>query len=284
VSWHVPKTGFLLRAAYDRVFQTPAVENVILASSDLVPRLGGEGVSLRLRPSRGNFYEVGFSKRLLGKIRLDGSYYRRNVANFADDDLLLNTGVSFPIAFTQAIISGYEAKLELPRWGRVSGFASYGNLTGKGRLPVAGGLFLGNDVAQILNSTATFPITQDQRNTARTRVRYQAAARVWLAAGAAYSSGLPVQLESADASFLAQQYGQAVIDRVNFSRSRVRPSSSLDLSIGADVWRKERRSLRLQADVFNLTDRLNLINFAGLFSGTAVAPGRNFAVRLQTDF
>jgi len=284
VSWRVPKTGVVFRAAYDRVFQTPAVENVILASSDLVQRLGGEGASLRLRPSRGNFYELGFSKSLLGKLRLDGSYYRRSVANFADDDLLLNTGVSFPIAFTQAIISGYEAKLELPRWGRFSGFASYSNLAGKGRLPVAGGLFLGDDAAGVLNSTAFFPITQDQRNTVRARLRYQAARRIWLAAGAEYASGLPIELGSADQSFLAQQYGQAVIERVNFSRSRVRPSFSLDLSAGADVWKKDRRSLRLQADVFNLTGRLNLINFAGLFSGTAVAPGCNFAVRLQTDF
>lgn len=284
VSWHVPKARLVLRAAYDRVFQTPAVENVILASSDLVQRLGGQGVSLRLRPSRGNFYEAGFSKSLLGKMRFDGSYYRRNVANFADDDLLLNTGVSFPIAFTQAVINGYEAKVELPGWGPVSGFMSYSNLTGKGRLPVAGGLFLGNDVGQILNSTATFPITQDQRNTARVRFRWQAAPRVWVASSAEYSSGLPIEIDSPDPAFLAAQYGQRVIDRVNFSLGRVRPSSSVDLSIGVDVWKKERRSVRLQADVFNLTDRLNVINFAGLFSGTAVAPGRNFAIRLQTEF
>jgi hypothetical protein len=284
VAWHFPKAGLVLRAAYDRVFQTPAVENVILASSDLVQSLGGAGASLRLRPSRGNFYEAGFSKSLFVKVRLDASYYRRDVGNFADDDLLLNTGVSFPIAFTKAIISGYEAKLELPRWGPVSGFVSYSNLIGRGQLPVAGGLFLGNDLAQVLNSTATFPITQDQRNTARARFRYQLAPRIWMALGAEYGSGLPVELDSSDPSFLAQQYGPAVIARLNLSRGRVRPFSAVDASLGLDLWKKERRSLRLQADVFNLADRLNVINFAGLFSGTAIAPGRNFAIRLQTEF
>ena len=44
------------------------------------------------------------------------------------------------------------------------------------------------------------------------------------------------------------------------------------------------RTLRLQADVFNLTDRLNVINFAGLLSGTAVAPRRTVAVRLHAGF
>jgi outer membrane receptor for Fe3+-dicitrate len=50
------------------------------------------------------------------------------------------------------------------------------------------------------------------------------------------------------------------------------------------VWKKEKQSLRLQADVQNLTDRLNVINFAGLFSGTAIAPPRSAAMRVQAEF
>jgi hypothetical protein len=48
--------------------------------------------------------------------------------------------------------------------------------------------------------------------------------------------------------------------------------------------RKGRQALRLQAEVRNLTDRLDVINFAGLFSGTAVAAPRSVAVRLRVDF
>ena len=36
--------------------------------------------------------------------------------------------------------------------------------------------------------------------------------------------------------------------------------------------------------VVNLTNRLNVINFAGLFSGTAFAPPRTFGVRAQVEF
>jgi hypothetical protein len=36
--------------------------------------------------------------------------------------------------------------------------------------------------------------------------------------------------------------------------------------------------------VFNLADRLNLINFSGVLSGTALEPGRNFAIRLNVGF
>ena len=50
---------------------------------------------------------------------IDASIFRRDIRNYADDDLLLNTGVSFPIAFQSAEIRGVEAKLEIPRWGPV---------------------------------------------------------------------------------------------------------------------------------------------------------------------
>lgn len=284
-SWQVPKAGLVLRASYDRAFQTPAIENLLLASSSSLLALNDAALALPVRPSLGNFYEAGLAKTLFTHLRLDASYYRRDLRNFADDDLLLNTGISFPISFAQATIYGFEAKLEVPRWGPVSGFVSYSNMLGTGRLPVTGGLFLDDNARALLQSRDQFPVTQDQRNTLRARLRHQVAPRLWWAAESAYGSGLPVELDGvADTTLLAQQYGPAVLDRVNFSRGRVRPSFSLDLSVGAEVWKREKKSLRLLADVSNLTNRLNVINFAGLFSGTAVAAPRAESVRLQVEF
>ena len=133
----------------------------------------------------------------------------------------------------------------------------------------------------MLHSTASFAVTQDQRNSARSRVRYQLAPRLWAALGASYASGLPIELEDAvDVNALIAQYGARVVSRVNFDRGRVRPSFSMDASVGADVWKHENRSVRLQADVLNLTNRLNVINFASLFSGTALAAPRMVTVRI----
>jgi len=42
--------------------------------------------------------------------------------------------------------------------------------------------------------------------------------------------------------------------------------------------------MRLQADVENITNRLNLIDFAGLFSGNAIASPRSYVLRLVTRF
>ncbi len=158
-AWYWPAAGLVFRASYDRVFQTPAFENLLLASSPEVASLSDQVLRLPVRPSLGNFYDAGLAKSFFGKLRLDANYFRRSMDNFADDDLLLNTGVSFPIAFNNAVIHGVEVKLEIPRWGPLSGFVSYSNMLGVGYLPVTGGLFLGSDAAGALGQTGSFPIT-----------------------------------------------------------------------------------------------------------------------------
>ena len=285
VSWWWPRAGLILRASYDRAFQTPAIENLLLASSAAVEQLNNNVLRLPVPASRGNFYQAGFAKSVFSKLRLDGNYYRRNVRNFADDDVLLNTGVSFPIAFSSATIQGFEVRAEVPKAGPLSAFVSYSNMIGFGRLPITGGLFLADKATDLLNSTERFPITQDQRNTVRGRARIQPWRKFWGALGVSYGSGLPVELaQNTDVSDLEQQYGSRILARVNFDRGRVRPSFSLDASAGFEQQLHERGKLRIQVDVQNATDRLNVINFAGLFSGTAVAPPRSLAVRLQYEF
>ena len=156
VAWYWPAAGLVLRASYDRVFQTPAFENILLASSAAVDSLNDNVLRLPVHPSHGNFYEAGLAKGILGKLRLEANYFRRTMDDFADDDLLLNTGVSFPIAFRRAEIYGTEVKLEIPRWGPLSGYLSYSNLLGRGYLPVTGGLFLGDESAGLLGSEREF--------------------------------------------------------------------------------------------------------------------------------
>jgi hypothetical protein len=284
VSRYVPSLDLVLHASYDRVFQTPAFENILLSSSPAVVALNPNVLRLPVEPSRGNYYETGVTKGFAGRVKLDVNYFRRYADNFADDDQLLNTGVSFPIAFRKSSIYGAEGKIEIPHLGNLSGFVSYSYMVASTYLPVTGGLFLGDDAANALsNVTGRFWTSQDQRNTARTRFRYLLTPRFWLAVGAQYGSGLPVAFEGSETQAIAQ-YGPRIVDRVNFERNRVKPSFSLDASAGADVWKHDALQLRLQVDVANLTNRLNVIDFAGLFSGNAVAPPRSFAIRLETSF
>jgi hypothetical protein len=283
-SWNVRPLGLVLHASYDRIFGTPAMENILLSASPMLLALNNAALYLPLRPSRGNYYEAGFTRPFARKLRLDASFFLRDVRNFADDDLLLNTGVSFPVAYESARIRGVEVKLEAPHWGRFSGYLGYTNMRGVAHFPIAGGLFLDDNAPQLLQSADRFPISQDQRNTVRALVRCQILSRLWTSWSAAYNSGLPFDSPDQSVAFLTQQYGAAVVSRVNFDVGRVRPSYAVNASAGAELWRHERRSVSVQFDALNLTNRLNVINFAGLLSGTALAPPRSYDLRLRTEF
>ena len=284
ISWEIKYLGLALHASYDRAFGTPEFENILLSAFQGSRDLTNGAVYLPLRPSRGNYYEAGFTQAIARRFRLEGNFFRRDIRNYPDDDLLVNTGVSFPIAFHNAQVRGVEVKLEVPAWGAFSGDVSYANMIGIGQFPIAGGLFLEDNSRQLLVSTDRFPVSQDQRNTLRALIRYQISRRLWTSWSAAYSSGLPVENLDQNLAFLTAQYGEAVARKVNFDRSRVRPSFSVDASVGADLWRHEKRSISVQADILNLTDRLNVINFAGLLSGTAIAPPRSFGIRVRSEF
>jgi hypothetical protein len=283
VAWARPASNLVIRASYDRAFQTPAFENLLLASSPELDTLSDEVIRLPVRPSLGNFYEAGLSKGFFGTLRFDASYFERTMNNFADDDVLLNSGVSFPVAFQHANIKGAELKLDLPHWRGLSGSISYALMRGVGDLPITGGLFLGDEGADLLASTDQFAVTQDQRHTIRSRASYQIGPKVWVAAATAYGSGLPFEFVGDEDEAIAQ-YGERIVDRVNFETGRVRPLFSLDASVGATISKSESHRLQVQVDVRNLTNRLDVINFAGLFSGTALAAPRSIAVRVKADF
>jgi TonB-dependent Receptor Plug Domain len=285
VSRYFPSAETVIHFSYDRIFQTPSFENILLSNSSEILSLDPTNfLRLPVEPSEGNYFEIGLSKSFWSKLKLDVNYYRRYVNNYADDDQISNTTISFPIAFRKAIIYGAEGKLYIPDWHGFSGLASYSYMVGNAWYPVTGGLFLGDDATDATSQTAGhFPISQDQRNSVRGRVRYQVRPRFWLAFGVQYDSGLPFEFQGDPADALAP-YGPEVISRVNFERGRIEPTFQINASAGALIYKSDRLTMQLQADGQNLTNVLNVIDFGGLFSGNAIGPSRSFALRLSTNF
>lgn len=284
ISRYFPSLGLITHLSYDRVFETPSFENILLANSFEVAFINPNFLRLPVEPSQGSYLEAGASKSYGNNLRVDINYYLRNLNNFADDDQIENTTISFPIAFRKAFIYGAEAKVEVPSWHRLSGFASYSYMVGNVWFPVSGGLFLGNGVQDALTQTVGhFPTSQDQRNTLFTRWIYQVKPRFWIAGGVQYGSGLPFEFTGSYETAL-QQYGQQVIDRVNFTRGRIYPALLVSASAGADIYKSDRMNVHFQVDGQNLTNTLDLINFGGLFSGNAIGPARAYSMRLTTNF
>ena len=235
-----PAAQLIAHFSYDRVFQTPAFENLLLSSSPQVVSLDPEVLRKPVLPSSGNYYEAGVAKAIHDQLRLDVNAYLRRFRNHADDNPLLDTSISFPIAFQRASIFGAEGKLDLPRWRIVSGYMSYSYMLGTCYLPVTGGLFLGQQATQAIQQlNGRLWVSQDQRNTLRTRWIAHLPRGFWVAAGAEYGSGLPVDFDGTRNQALAQ-YGPALVDRVNFARGRVDPSLSVDVFRGPGM--DDRRS------------------------------------------
>jgi hypothetical protein len=289
IARNFPSANIILHFSYDRVFQTPSFENILLSSSTAATALNPASLQLPVEPSEGNYYEAGLTKVFFNKIKLDTNYFRRAVGNFADDDQIDNTTISFPISFRKAVVYGAEAKLDLPEGKKFSGFVSYSYELGNASNPVTGGLFLGADTE--IPITGFFPISQDQRNTVRGRLRYQIAPRLWMAGGVQFDSGLPFEFRCHHSETQhkciadeVQTYGKEVVDRVNFDKGRIYPTFQLSASAGADLYKSDRLNMRFQIDGQNLTNIVDVIDFGGLFSGNAIGPSRSVMVRLTTNF
>jgi hypothetical protein len=149
-------------------------------------------------------------------------------------------------------------------------------MRGVGYLPSTGGLLLGDGGTE--GEGNRFPISQDQRHTVRGRAGYDLTSRAWVALAGSYGSGLPVEQEGDLAA------APRTLSRVDFARGRVKSCWSLDASASVLLAKANDRSLRLQVDVINLTNHFNVVNFAGLFSGTALRAPRTLAIRLEATF
>jgi hypothetical protein len=293
ISRYFPSANLVLHFSYDRIFQTPSFENLLLSSSTAVESIDPTSfLRLPVEPSEGNYYEVGITKVFNKRLKLDENYFRRLVSNYADDDQIENTTISFPISFRKSIIYGAETKLDVESWHNFSGFLSYSWTVGNAWFPVNGGLFFGDDAsAAETQLTGHFPDSQDQRNTVRGRVIYQITPRFWVATGIQYDTGLPFEFQCPDDESMQDciagvtaQYGQKVIDRINFNRGRILPSFQINVSAGANLYRSDKLNLKLQVDGENLNNVVDVIDFGGLFSGNAIGPPRSFAIRLTTTF
>ena len=154
VSRYFPSAETVIHFSYDRVFQTPSFENILLSNSSEILSLDPTNfLRLPVEPSQGNYFEIGVSKSFWSKLKLDVNYYRRYVNNYADDDQISNTSISFPIAFRKSIIYGAEGKLYIPDWHGFSGLVSYSYMVGNAWYPVTGGLFLGDDASSATSQT-----------------------------------------------------------------------------------------------------------------------------------
>jgi outer membrane receptor protein involved in Fe transport len=292
VAYYIPRTQTTLRASYNRFFQTPPSENLLLASSAQAAAISPVSVLqgfTNVQPvlvDKENVFELGAQQLLSRFFRLNLTLYQKRIQNFADKDQFFETGVVFPISISAGRVTGEELRLESTDFHGLRGFFSFANAHAYGVTPIIGGLFLGEDPGELRLRGLKFAADHDQRNEAQFQLSYNHHSGIYAMFNGRYDSGVPTDVVPGTtlAEFTAQGFDPRLYNEIDFQRGRVRPRTILDLSVGADLLQKERTSLNLQFDIQNLTNQLFLYNFESVFSGTHVGYPRLFSGRLSLRF
>ncbi|MBD0371660.1 MAG: TonB-dependent receptor [Pyrinomonadaceae bacterium] len=293
LAYFIPRTQTTLRASYNRLFQTPPAENLLLASSveaaaiSPIAVLQGVTVVRPILPDKENVFELGAQQQLSRYLRMNLTLYQKRITNFADKDQFIETGIIFPISIASGRVTGEEIRIESAEIRGFRGFVSYANTRAYGVTPINGGLFLGEDVGDFFVSGLKFANDHDERNFGQFQISYNnKPTGIYAIFAGRYDSGYPTEVEPGTtlADFVAAGFDPRLYDQIDFQRGRVRPRTILDFSIGADLFRKERSTVNVQFDIQNLTNRLFLYNFESVFSGTHIGYPRMFSGRVAVRF
>jgi outer membrane receptor protein involved in Fe transport len=293
VAYFIPKTQTVFRLSYNRLFQPPPAENLLLASSAEAARLspleiigGAPGVKPVL-PDKEHVFEAGVQQQLTRFARLTLSAYNKQIRNFSDKDQLFDTGVIFPISIFAGRVTGAEARIDTAEWRGLSGFISYANARSFGVTPINGGLFLGETVQTLQHPGRRFPNDHDERNSGQFQINYNhKRSGWWTSFGGRYDSGVPVDVQPGTTreQFVGEGFDPRLFDQIDFQRGRIKPRTILNFSTGIDLFRQERVQTSMALDVQNLTDTLFLYNFESVFSGTHVGSPRLWSGQLTLRF
>lgn len=293
MAYHLSKTRTVLRAAYNRFLQTPALENLLLSSSEeaRIFSPGGEDdtdaevKSSPVRPSREWQVDIGFQQQLARMLRLDADFYYRKMRNPFEFTGFLETGVVFPASLDRSRSKGVEARLDLAPTNGLSGFVSYTNLRIYGFAPLTGGLFLGEAIELRELAGQRVSIEEDQRNTVVFQLLYdRLPGKLWTAFGGRHDSGYSLEFDEDSEENFEKLFPEKILDRVNFERGFIKPHTVLDFSIGRDFTINDHISVSSQFNVQNFADRFYLITFESLSSGAALGRPRNYSGKLSVNF
>jgi len=231
-----------------------------------------------VEPERQWAFEAGFEHRLGRSVRLDVAFWQRHVDEYADPNVFFGTTIVFPNAVAEGRARGVDARLELAPGAAWSGYAnlSVGKVTQVG--PITGGLFLEDDVADIGPGVAFTP-DHDQRVVASGGLTWSGA-RASVSGVGRFESGTPLELDADEAGAFASRPGA---DRVDLSRGRVRPRTTVSLLATVRLWQGARAAVSVRGAVLNIFDARYAYNFGNPFSGTHFGAPRTASLSLRVE-
>jgi hypothetical protein len=287
----LPGGAGVLRASYNRNYQTPPNENLLLSSSEAAAHLAPDSVKQALggsyrpiRPERQHVYEVGFQRAFGGAAHVDLSAYRKTSSDQQVNNNFFDTGIIFPTTLAAIEVTGAEFRLTVPPRRHLSRTLSATTGRAASTPPFTGGLFLGQDAVDLLSS-GPFAIDHDQRLALHGTVQYDPDGPLWFGGSIRYDSGL-VCNPSDPLAVAADPDFADLLPYVNLASEvpRVRPRAIVDVVAGYDLRSGGVRRWSVQLQVTNLTNRRALYNFQSVFVGTRLVQPRTWSVRIKRSF
>ncbi|MFM2123737.1 MAG: hypothetical protein RL328_188, partial [Acidobacteriota bacterium] len=292
VAYAIQRTGTVFRASYNRTFQTPPNENLLLSASAAAARLAPPVVletlgnrPAAIRPERQNVFEAGVQQALGSHMSLNAAVYHKNAVDQQDNNNFLNTGIIFPITLRSIRVNGAEGRIALLPWRGFSANLSVTHSRSVSNPPFTGGLYIDNAAVDVL-SQGPFLIDHDQLLSVYLTAQYAHPRGWWIAPSVRYDSGLVANPSDPREVAADPDYADLLpYVRLGGQTARVRPRTITDLSLGyAPPERRGRRQWEVSGSITNLTNRTALYNFQSIFVGTRVVAPRTVSVRLRLHF
>jgi len=95
-----------------------------------------------------------------------------------------------------------------------------------------------------------------------------------------FESGTPLELDADEAGAFASRPGA---DRVDLSRGRVRPRTTVSLLATVRLWQGARAAVSVRGAVLNIFDARYAYNFGNPFSGTHFGAPRTASLSLRVE-
>ena len=192
IAYNIKKTGTVLRVSYARTFETPFNENLLLSSATGIGGLaqnvfGSTGVGIE--PGFRNQFNAGFQQAVGKYLLIDADYFWKYTHNSFDFSTLLNTTITFPIAWHNSKLDGVTGRVSTTNLKGFQAYWTFGHTRARYFPPEDGGLIpQGTPLAG-----GVFRIDHDQAFQSTMSLRYQRPKNAeWVALTYRFDSGLVV--------------------------------------------------------------------------------------------
>jgi hypothetical protein len=324
IAYNIKKTGTVLRAAYARTIETPFNENLLLSSATGVGGLDQNVFGANatpIQPGRRNQFNAGFQQAIGRYLLIDADYFWKYTHNAYDFNILLNTTITFPIAWHNSKLDGVTGRVSTTNLKGFQAYWTFGHTRARYFPPEVGGL-----IAQgAALGSGVFRIDHDQAFQSTGVFRYQYKSREWVAFTWRYDSGLVVSgVPDSDAALLLSPNQQATLglscgsyvatysnggltpdlcgsnpvrsklltlpqagqEDNDHNPDRVKARNVFNLGIGSDnlLHTEGHTKMTASLDIANLTNKVAVYNFLSTFSGTHFLQPRTFVAHIGLSF